>query len=170
MRKRANELVDIALTEVDFGVAEGKYFIADNGVVKTASKKVKKTIKDTRGYDMVVVETTDGESVAIYIADLMTAAFGVEDQDMFNEKKLKEAKTRTASKAGKRSKFRITCKDTGEEFKSFASAAVASGINYDKFYNAFYTKKLKEAVIDGKTYTITSNKEVSEETSEEVTA
>lgn len=155
--KRANALVDIALTEVDFGVEEGKYYITDTGVVKTASKKVKKTISDTRGREMVVLETEDG-GVAVYVSDLMTAAFGLEDADNFNLKKLEAAKSaRHTSGSSRRSKFRLHCVEDEKAYASFAEAARSVGSNYDKFYNTFYTKRLTSAVVNGKTFNLISN-------------
>lgn len=155
--KRANALVDIALTEVDFGVAEGKYFITDTGVVKTASKKVKKTVVDIRGREMVVLDTEDG-GVAVYVSDLMTAAFGVEDADNFNLKALEAAKSAKKGNVGsRRSKFRLLCVEDDTTYRSFAEAARSVDSNYDKFYNTFYTKKLTEAVINGKTFKIVSD-------------
>lgn len=160
--KRANALVDIALTEVDFGVEEGKYFITDTGVVKTASKKVKKTIVDMRGLEMVVLDTTDG-GVAVYVSDLMTAAFGTEDADNFNLKKLEAAKSaRRTGGSARRSKFRLHCVEDNKTYESFAEAARSVGSNYDKFYNTFYTKRLTSAVVCGKTFNL-----VAEDTSEQ---
>lgn len=155
--KRANALVDIALTGVDFGVEEGKYYITDTGVVKTASKKVKKTISDTRGREMVVLDTVDG-GVAVYVSDIMTAAFGLEDADNFNLKKLEAAKSaRSASGSSRRSKFRLHCVEDDKTYASFAEAARSVGSNYDKFYNTFYTKRLTSAVVNGKTFNLISN-------------
>lgn len=155
--KRANALVDIALTEVDFGVAEGKYFITDTGVVKTASKKVKKTIVDMRGREMVVLDTTDG-GVAIYVSDLMTAAFGTPDADNFNENALEAAKANKTSRGGaRRSKCNLYCVEDDKTYPSFAEAARSVDSNYDKFYNMFYTKKLTEAVVNGKTFKLIDN-------------
>lgn len=161
--RRSNEVVDIALTERDFGIAEGKYFITDTGVVKTASKKVKKTIEDIRGREMVVFERTDGSSVAIYVSDIMTAAFGTPDADNFNELKIAKSSYTSGSRSH-RSKFHLLCVEENKTYKSFAAAARSVNSNYDKFYNIFYTKSLTEAIVNGKTFKlITENPEVNTE-------
>lgn len=148
--KKTNTWKDVATDMVSamWGVVEGKYFINEDGKVRTASKKPKKTVLDTRGNEMVVLDTNSGGQVAIYIADLLTAVHGAENQDMFNERKLAAAQSGSTRRTSKRP--HLVIKEgpedlVGGEFKSFAAAARDLQIGYDKFYNTFYTKGLKEA-------------------------
>lgn len=160
MAKKANAMVDIATltgtaTVGGHLIAAGKYFIADNGVVKTASKKVKKVVLDTRGNEMVTLDTEAGATVAVYIADLLRDAFNYDDKDLFNEKALAAAKSGKGRQT-RSSKVTVQNTATGQIFNSFAQAARDAGCNYDKFYNAFYTKGLTSAKIDGVTYSLIS--------------
>lgn len=136
--KKTNWIDVATLIEAGTSIEAGKYFISEEGVVRTASKKSKKLIKDSRGYDMVVLENVDGTSVAYYILDLLAQGFeGHEDMDLFNLKALEAAKN-SSTKSVRKSKVIIKHVESGEEFTSYSSAAKAFGFNYDKFYNAFY--------------------------------
>ena len=130
----------------EFGIEPGKVFINRDGQLRTASKKPKKTIEDTRGREMVVLSCS-GVDTAVYVSDLLTAIFDAPDADNFNEAALKAAANR--QKAPKRI---IKNTDTDETFKSFAACCTHYGFNYDQFYNAFYTKKANKITFKGQNF------------------
>ena len=147
MTKTNNTWVDVAENN-EFGIEPGKVFINQEGQLRTASKKPKKTIVDTRGREMVVLNC-NGVDTAVYVSDLLTAGFGAPDADNFNEDALKAAANRQKSP-----KRIIRNADTNETFKSFAACCTHYGFNYDQFYNAFYTKKATRITYRGQNFEI----------------
>lgn len=149
--KKTNTWMDVTEGTINFGIEANKYFINQDGQIRTASKKAKKTIVDTRGREMVVVNCNGASNdTAIYVSDLLTSCFGTPDADNFNEKAIEEAKR--AGSGPRRPKCRIVRVDNNQEYKSVAAAAKAFGFNYDKFYNAFYTKGVTTIVFEGITF------------------
>ena len=128
---------DVANSKLN--IEEGKYFVSEDGDVRTASKKPKKSVKDVRGREMVVLETADGDSVATYISDLLTQLFDAPDADNFNENAL--ANSKGSTRRGSYHKVEIVNTDTNQVFKNYSDVVKAFGFSYDEFYNAFYTKK-----------------------------
>lgn len=137
---------------------EGRYQISNEGTIRTASKKLKKLIKDTRGRDMVVLD-----DVAYYVSDLHAEAFGTGvDPDNFNERALEAAISSKSTRRKKSDKYIIReivfedelGRETYNDFSSFSAAAKMYGYNYDKFYNAFYTGKKDSIVFEGRKFTL----------------
>ena len=159
---------------------DGKYQIAHDGAIRTGSGKAKKTIKDVRGREMVVLN-----DVAFYVSDLVHKEFGGDhlDKSLRDEEALCKAdatikmlkkrlgiaeaknfrlnddmeklKAQLAKvSAPKRPRLIIKNVDSGEEFSGYAACAKACGFNYDKFYNAFYTSGQETITFEGQTFNL----------------
>ena len=126
----------------------GRYQVSQDGLIRTKSKKLKKTIQDTRGLSVVVLDDT-----VYYTEQLAYEAFKTPYPDVFNQQKVYnlenevrdlEAKLESVEKSVShrgRKRYIIKEIDDGREFKSYTECAIWYGFEYDQIYNAFYNSK-----------------------------